>query len=74
MKHPLRNYLLLSVLLLAGCASRSEVPPANNSLRPLCNKAIAQQFLRWNKANGKALKGLTQRRMDEMKLFMKGCK
>jgi hypothetical protein len=74
MKKVLRNYLLLIVPLLTGCATHGrEVHPINNAAKPMCNKAISAQFLRWNKANGKELKGLTKRRLDEMKLFMKGC-
>ena len=29
----------------------------------------SKEFVRWNKANGKVLKGLTNRRIDEQKLF-----
>jgi len=34
-------------------------------------KAAAQQFLRWDKANGKVLPGLTKRRAAEKALFEK---
>lgn len=33
-------------------------------------KACADQFLRWNKDNGKVVAGLTERREIEMKLFL----
>lgn len=33
-------------------------------------EGAAQQFLRWNKAGGKVVEGLTNRRKDEMALFM----
>lgn len=33
----------------------------------------SRQFLVWYRAGGKILEGLTKRRMDEMKLFMKEC-
>lgn len=33
-------------------------------------KAAAGQFIRWNKANGKVLQGLTYRREAEAKLFL----
>lgn len=31
---------------------------------------VADQFLRWNKANGKVMKGLSNRRADERKVFL----
>lgn len=34
-------------------------------------KGAANEFLRWNKANGKVLNGLTKRRKEERGLFMK---
>lgn len=34
-------------------------------------KLVAEQFLRWNKANGEALNGLTRRRQAERDLFLK---
>lgn len=36
---------------------------------PLNLKAIKEQFLRWNKANGKVLVGLTNRRLREYNLY-----
>lgn len=36
---------------------------------PLNLKAIKEQFLRWNKANGKELAGLTNRRLREYNLY-----
>ena len=33
-------------------------------------KGAADQFLRWNRAGGKVLAGLTKRRTDERKLFL----
>lgn len=32
-------------------------------------QGASKEFVRWNKANGKVLKGLTNRRIDEQKLF-----
>ena len=32
-------------------------------------QGASYEFIRWNKANGKVLKGLTNRRLDEQKLF-----
>jgi lysozyme len=32
---------------------------------------VAKQFLRWNKAGGKEIKGLTNRRQAEFNLFIK---
>jgi lysozyme len=51
--------------------------PANLKSSTLLKKAnvnpndptIAQEFLRWNKAGGKALKGLTKRRQAESDLY-----
>jgi lysozyme len=37
-------------------------------------RGAADEFLRWNKADGKVFRGLTIRRQDERKLFLKGCK
>ena len=34
-------------------------------------KGAASEFLRWNKSNGKVLKGLTNRRKEEQELFLK---
>jgi len=34
------------------------------------DEAVAPQFLRWNKAGGKVLTGLTRRREAEIKLFL----
>lgn len=35
-------------------------------------KGAAKQFLRWNKASGKEIPGLTKRRIVEQSLFLKG--
>lgn len=35
---------------------------------------VADEFVRWNKAKGRVLEGLTKRRVDEAKLFMKDVK
>jgi lysozyme len=47
---------------------------ADSTMRRLLNaksyEAAAQQFLRWDKCKGKALKGLTKRRQREMELFL----
>ena len=34
-------------------------------------KLVANQFLRWNKVQGKEVKGLTNRRIIERELFLK---
>jgi lysozyme len=36
--------------------------------------SILDEFMRWNKAGGKVLAGLTTRRADEAKLYFKECK
>jgi lysozyme len=33
-------------------------------------EGAAEEFLKWNKAGGKELKGLTNRRKDEMALYL----
>lgn len=33
------------------------------------DRSIANEFTRWNRANGRVLKGLTKRRQDEAKLY-----
>lgn len=47
---------------------------ADSTLRQLVNaqryEAAAEEFGRWNKSGGKALAGLTARRMDERALFL----
>jgi lysozyme len=35
--------------------------------------AAADQFLRWNRAGGQVLKGLTKRRVEERAKFIQGC-
>ena len=37
------------------------------------NDYDANEILRWNKSNGKVIKGLTERRKREMRLFANGC-
>lgn len=36
--------------------------------------SIIDEFMRWNKAGGKVLAGLTTRRAEEAKLYFKACK
>lgn len=38
-----------------------------------CDLQIANEFLRWNKSNGKILRGLCVRRRKERRLFLKDC-
>lgn len=38
-----------------------------------CYPDVAREFLRWNKVNGKEVKGLTLRRQAEYRFFMSGC-
>jgi lysozyme len=46
----------------------------NSTLRMKHNRgefdSAAEEFLKWNKAGGKELKGLTNRRKDEMALYL----
>lgn len=63
--------LLLIALLLSGCvhAQQPVIKPAKSP----CYRATAEQFARWNKVNGKVVKGLTNRRQKEMQLFLTDC-
>jgi hypothetical protein len=74
---PPNYFILFFSLLIFGCASQqvnSEPSKDNIALvRPHCYQDAAGEFLRWNKANGKTLNGLTKRRQDEMNLFLTGC-
>jgi hypothetical protein len=66
----IKYLLLIFFVLMVGCST-----PVNkhyNSANP-CYPDVAKEFLRWNKAKGKELKGLTNRRQQEYKFFMKGC-
>lgn len=63
-------------LLIFGCASQQQniiTKDDTTIVKPHCYDDAAKQFLRWNKSNGKELKGLTKRRQDEMNLFLKDC-
>lgn len=62
-------------LFLFGCATQAQVKQREIE-KPVpvhCYPNVAKEFLRWNKSNGKVLNGLTKRRQEEMKLFMRGC-
>ena len=61
---------IISWIFNIGCQAAR-----NSTLVKLLNadgdrNAIAAQFLRWNKAGGKVLNGLTRRREAERKLFL----
>jgi lysozyme len=62
---------LVSFIYNVGCAAF-----ARSTLLFLLNKGekerAAAQLLRWNKAGGEPVAGLTKRREEEMKLFMEG--
>lgn len=69
--------ILLLSLLVFGCASQNAnqepIKPEQTVVKPYCYPDVANEFLRWNKANGKELRGLTKRRQQEMNLFLTGC-
>lgn len=69
-------FVLFASLFLFGCATQSPPikPVQEQTIIAPCYPATAKQFLRWNKANGKELRGLTKRRQEEMNLFLTGCK
>lgn len=60
--------------LVSFCYNLGQENLRNSTLlKKLNNKdynGAADQFLRWDKANGKVLAGLTKRRTDERKLFL----
>lgn len=66
------NQFSALVSLVYNCGSA----PLKKSLGAVLNTGnylgAAEQFLRWNKANGKELAGLTRRRKAERDLFLKG--
>ena len=51
---------------------------ADSTMLKLINQSLlddaANQFIRWNKANGEVLTGLTRRRMTERDLFLRAVK
>jgi len=73
----LRNklFVFICTLFLFGCATHGDAPVIQQTapIKTHCYPEAAKQFLRWNKSNGKELKGLTRRRNDEMNLFLKDC-
>jgi hypothetical protein len=78
MRPRLPNYFILFLsLLVFGCASQqinyAPVKADITVVKPHCYPEVAKEFLRWNKSNGKELKGLTKRRQEEMNLFLTDC-
>jgi len=63
--------IILVSFLLTACQTAQN--PIHEKHAPNCRPEVAKQFLRWNKAKGKELKGLTIRRQKEMNLFLEGC-
>jgi hypothetical protein len=74
---PNLNQLIIffASLLLFGCASQASKPVTIQSSPVVipCYQDAANQFLRWNKIDGKESKGLALRRKEEMELFLEGC-
>ena len=60
--------------LVSFCYNLGQENLRNSTLLKKVNakdyKSAADQFLRWNRAGGKVLAGLTKRRTDERKLFL----
>ena len=60
--------------LVSFCYNLGQENLRNSTLLKKLNakdyKGAADQFLRWNRAGGKVLAGLTKRRADERKLFL----
>jgi hypothetical protein len=74
---PPNYFILFFSLVIFGCASQQvENTPIKADtviVKPHCYNDAAKEMLRWNKVNGKELKGLTRRRQEEMKFFLKDC-
>lgn len=70
-----KYFIFFASLLLFGCATQSSSikPIKEQTVITPCYPITAKQFLRWNKSNGKELRGLTKRRQAEMNLFLEGC-
>lgn len=73
-KVPISNNALNAITSLAYNIGTSAF--ANSTLLRLLNQGadknlVADQFLRWNKVNGKVVDGLTNRRKQERELFLK---
>jgi GH24 family phage-related lysozyme (muramidase) len=69
-----RCLIFLLSFSLIGCVS--QLGPEKQTQTPIikpCYPLAAKQFLRWNHAGGRVMKGLTERRRREMALFNKGC-
>jgi lysozyme len=72
-KVPITSNQLAAITSLAyniglGAFQRSTLLRLLNQKAPITE--IADQFLRWNKVNGKEIKGLTNRRILERELFL----
>jgi lysozyme len=65
-----------ALVSLAFNAGEGAVDPRTSTLMRMVNagnfEGAAEQFGRWNHANGKALKGLSSRRASEQKIFTDG--
>ena len=52
----------------SGCGKSTLLKKVNANP---CDKTIKDEFLKWNKASGKVLNGLTRRRNAEAELYFK---
>lgn len=73
-KVPVNDNQLAALTSLAyniglGAFQRSTLLRLLNEKAPLTE--VANQFLRWNKVKGKEVRGLTNRRIEERKLFLR---
>lgn len=68
LENPFSSLVSLAYNVGLGAFEKSTLLKMLNSGKE--HEAIAPQFLRWNKAGGKVLTGLTRRRQAEIDLFI----
>jgi lysozyme len=60
---------LVSFTYNLGCGNLNKSTLLKKVNADPCDKSIVNEFMKWNKAGGKILKGLTTRRHDEATLY-----
>lgn len=65
---------LVSLCYNIGGASFAKSTLVRKAKVNVNDPSILDEFMRWNKAGGKVLAGLTTRRAEEAKLYFKACK
>jgi GH24 family phage-related lysozyme (muramidase) len=67
----------IAALFLMSCANIPPKLPKSHLVvtkKTNCYEGAAQEFTKWTYAGGKYSKGLYTRRLQEQRLFLKGCK